>query len=115
VYHITRVVCVTRVSFRYISAYLSSFFSLPVKRESGEHLTHEQVINQLDDDTVSYEVSLGMSSQFTELLRVSLKVETGMYDAAVSWLKDLLYGSEFTKERYARILVSRETDHRPSS
>ncbi|EIN14202.1 hypothetical protein PUNSTDRAFT_49027 [Punctularia strigosozonata HHB-11173 SS5] len=83
----------------YVSTYLSSFFSLPVRRASGEYLTHEQVINQLDDETVSYEVSLGMSNQFTELLRISLKVEVGMYDAAVAWLKDLLYGSEFTKER----------------
>ena len=84
---------------RYISAYLSSFFSLPVTRESGEHLTHEEVINKLDNETVSYEASLGVGDQFCETLRVSFKVETPMYETAITWLRDLVYGSEFNKER----------------
>lgn len=83
----------------YIQAYLSSFFSLPVKRQSGERLSHEQVVDQLDDQTVSYDVSLGTSGRFTETLRVTLRVEVAKYELAVAWLRDLLYGSEFVKER----------------
>lgn len=83
----------------YITAYLSSFFSLPVKSESGERFTHEEVINRLDSETVSYEPSLGIGEQFCETLRVSFKVETAHYETAIAWLKDLLYGSEFDKER----------------
>ena len=85
--------------FRYISAYLAAFFSLPVKRQSGEYLTHEQVVNKLDNETVSYEVGLGMSGSFAEIFRVSIKVEIALYDAAVAWLKDLVYGGEFNKDR----------------
>lgn len=70
-----------------------------MKRESGERLTHEEVINQLENETVSYEVGTGIGGAFTELFRVSLKVETALYETAVSWLKDLLYHSEFDKER----------------
>ncbi|KAH7931086.1 hypothetical protein BV22DRAFT_1027850 [Leucogyrophana mollusca] len=87
----------------YISTYLSSFFTLPVVRESGERLTHEQVINQLDDETVSYEAVLGVSEQFTETVRVSFKVETARYESTVLWLRDLVYGAVFDKER---LLVS---------
>jgi hypothetical protein len=72
---------------------------LPVKRQSGEYLTHEQVINKLDNETVSYEVGLGMSGSFTELVRISVRVETALYEAAVAWLKDLIYGSEFHQDR----------------
>ncbi|KAE9411017.1 hypothetical protein BT96DRAFT_952834 [Gymnopus androsaceus JB14] len=75
----------------HISTYLSAFFALPVK----------QVINKLDDETVSYEIGLGISNSFAESLRVSIKVETAAYETAIAWLKDLVYGSEFDKERLA--------------
>ncbi|KAL6304310.1 Metalloenzyme, LuxS/M16 peptidase-like protein [Sparassis latifolia] len=83
----------------YMSTYLSSFFSLPVTRSSGEKLTHEEVVNRLDNDTVSYEVNLGVSGTFSETMRVTIKVETAMYESAIAWLKDLVYDSIFDKER----------------
>lgn len=63
------------------------------------HLTHEQVVDKLDEETVSYDASLGYSGSFSELLRVSLKVEKNNYDVAVAWLKDVVYGGKFDKER----------------
>ena len=85
---------------RYFQPYLGSFFSLPVKRQSGERLSHEEVVDQLDEQTVYYEVNYGTSGMFAEMLRVTIRVEVAKYELAVAWLKDLLYGSEFTKERY---------------
>jgi Zn-dependent M16 (insulinase) family peptidase len=70
-----------------------------VKRASGEDLTHEEVVNQLDDETVSYEVNLGFAGMFSELARVSIKVEEHRYATAVAWLHDLLFGSRFDRER----------------
>ncbi|TFK41069.1 Metalloenzyme, LuxS/M16 peptidase-like protein [Crucibulum laeve] len=83
----------------HISAYLSAFFSLPVVRGTGERLSHEQVINKLDNETVSYEVGLGISNAFSDMLRVSIKVEVGLYETAIAWLRDLVYGAEFDRER----------------
>ncbi|KAF8844003.1 hypothetical protein BDN67DRAFT_895938 [Paxillus ammoniavirescens] len=83
----------------YISTYLAAFFSLPVKLENGEVLSHEEVVNKLDDQTVSYEAALGMSDQFTEAVRISFKVETSQYESAVTWLRDLVWGAVFDKER----------------
>lgn len=88
--------------YRHISTYLSAFFALPIQRQNGEVLTHEEVINKLDDETVSYEVGLGSSGVFSEAFRVSIKVETAAYDIAVAWLKDLVAGARFDKERCAR-------------
>ncbi|KAJ7169964.1 Metalloenzyme, LuxS/M16 peptidase-like protein [Mycena filopes] len=82
-----------------ISTYLSSFFALPVVRQSGERLTHEDVVNKLDNETVSYEVGLGLSNSFAETFRISIKVEIAQYETAIAWLKDLMYGAEFDKER----------------
>ncbi|KIK71096.1 hypothetical protein GYMLUDRAFT_147646 [Collybiopsis luxurians FD-317 M1] len=86
---------------KHISIYLSAFFALPVRRLSGERLSHEEVVNKLDNETVSYEIGLGFGGSFAENLRISLKVETANYENAVAWLYDLLYGSEFDKERLA--------------
>ncbi|EDR15625.1 uncharacterized protein LACBIDRAFT_300739 [Laccaria bicolor S238N-H82] len=83
----------------YISTYLSAFFSLPVTRLSGERLSHEEVINKLDNETVSYEISTGISNAFTDVLRVSIKVEVALYETAIAWLRDLVYGGEFDKDR----------------
>jgi hypothetical protein len=84
---------------RYIQPYLSSFFSLPVKRHSGERLSHEEVVDHLDEQTVSYEIGLGTSGAFSETMHVAIRVEVAKYELAVAWLRDLLYGSEFSKER----------------
>ena len=71
-----------------------------MKRQSGECLSHEEVVDQLEEQTVYYEVSLGTSGMFAETLCVFIRVEVAKYELAVAWLRDLLYGSEFTKERY---------------
>lgn len=89
----------THLPTRLISTYLSAFFALPVVRQSGERLSHEDVVNKLDNETVSYEVGLGMSNAFAETFRISIKVETAHYETAIAWLKDLMYGAEFDKER----------------
>ena len=63
-------------------------------------LSHEEVINQLDNETVSYDVDLGVSNCFTDIFRVSIKVEIANYGTAIAWLKDLVYGAEFNRDRY---------------
>ena len=82
-----------------MSAYMSAFFSLPVVRHNGVRLSHEDVVNQLDDDTVSYQVQLGDSGCFENIFCVSIEVEYSAYETAVAWIRDLIYGSEFDKER----------------
>lgn len=82
-----------------MSAYLDAFFALPVVRHNGVRLSHEDVVNQLDDETVSYRAEFGVSNSFMNTFRVSIQVEKARYETAVSWLRDLIYGSEFDKER----------------
>lgn len=84
---------------RYLSTYAAAFFSLPVRLENGEILEHEEVVNQLDDLTVSYEAGLGLSDQFTEFARISFNVEMPHYESAIAWLRNLVWGAVFDKER----------------
>ena len=62
-------------------------------------LTHEDVANQLHNDTVAYGIYYGVPGRFMDTLHVTIKVEVGAYETAVAWLRDLIYGSEFDKER----------------
>ncbi|KAG8859116.1 hypothetical protein FRB96_004686 [Tulasnella sp. 330] len=83
----------------HLSIYLASFYSLPVTRTDGTKLAHEEVIKQLDNCTVSYDCGLGCQEYFQNLLRFCIKVEVEQYEAAVAWLRDLIYSAEFSPER----------------
>lgn len=60
------------------------------------------MIKQLDDDTVAYDITLGVNEYFCEITRVALKVETAQYAKGIAWLRDLLYGAVYDPERYVR-------------
>ena len=89
------------IPLRYVNTYLSSFFALPIQRASSVRLSHEEVINQLDNETVSYSVKLGFDAPqaFKDVVCVSIKVEIVHYDIAIAWLKDLVYGADFGEDR----------------
>ncbi|SGY31172.1 BQ5605_C002g01214 [Microbotryum silenes-dioicae] len=77
--------------------YLDSFFSLPVTQADGTMLDFEEVVRQLDAETLSYSIDLNSPLQEGVTLRV--KVEKGKYATAVAWLGDLLCGSSFSVDR----------------
>jgi Zn-dependent M16 (insulinase) family peptidase len=68
-------------------------------------LSHEEVINSLENETVAYGTSLGLDGYFTQTVRISLKVETAKYDNAIQWLSDLIYRSKFDKTRCSASLI----------
>ncbi|CAG8657149.1 528_t:CDS:10, partial [Cetraspora pellucida] len=82
----------------YLEIYLESFYSLPLNRPNGEHLTFEQVVNELNKDTVSYEHNLGIKG-YEGMICFSVKVEAAKYATGIQWLRDLLWNTEFTVER----------------
>lgn len=83
----------------HLKVYLNAFFSLPVTRSDGTKLTHEEVVKQLDGLSVGYDINFGQGDLFQNLIRVTVRVEPKRYEEAVAWLKDLIYGAEFTKDR----------------
>ena len=81
----------------YLELYMDIFFISPIKNGAVE-LTHEQVVNGLEQDTVSYNNSLGLggSSNFSagafgQLMVVSMKVEKDKYEKALDWLENLAH------------------------
>ena len=83
----------------YVILYLNALFTLPLSFPDGTRLTHEEAINLLDKETVSYDVILGVNGSSNELLSVSIKVEVSKSATGVSLLRDLIYHSEFAEDR----------------
>ncbi|KAI5480305.1 zinc metalloprotease [Pseudohyphozyma bogoriensis] len=80
-----------------LPVYIDTFFSLPVTRADGTELGFEEVVTQLDADTLSY--SIDTSTPLQEAITVKMKVPRKKYEIAVSWLRDLLAGSHFAVDR----------------
>ena len=80
-----------------INLYRDSFFSLPLVLKDGTRLSFEDVIKSLDSDTVSYACGLGRG--LSEGIEIMIRVAKDKYPQAISWLRDLLFNSEFDVER----------------
>lgn len=81
-----------------LSIYMETFFTLPIKRGS-EIIDFEQVVVELERDTVGYGIDSAGELGNNEGIRVSFQVEIENYKVAVRWLTELLYNSIFDVER----------------
>lgn len=81
-----------------LAIYVENFFSSPMLR-NGSKLGFEQVIVELERDTVSYDMESGSKLGNSETLAIKLEVEVEKYETAIRWLKDLMSSSVFEPER----------------
>ncbi|BEI83257.1 hypothetical protein CcaverHIS002_0311250 [Cutaneotrichosporon cavernicola] len=88
-------------------------FNLGIKRPDGTELNYEEVINQLNDFTVSSGSKFSVRSCFSEAFSVFIKAEKSQYAEAISWLRDVLLYSVFTKERL-EVLIAKELQNLPA-
>ena len=77
-----------------LSIYLENFFNAPVMRD-GNTIEFEQVVMELEKDTVGYGVDTGSALGNPEILKIVLQVEREKYETAIRWLKDLLWDGMF--------------------
>ncbi|KAF2435009.1 putative zinc metalloprotease [Tothia fuscella] len=78
--------------------YMENFFDTPVERD-GKLINFEQVVTQLERETVSYSLDSGSQLNAAETLLFKFVVEPDKYETAVKWLRDLLFNGIFTAER----------------
>ena len=80
-----------------LAIYLDNFFNAPVMRD-GKKIEFEQVVMELEKDTVGYTIDSGSSLGNPEVLRIQLQVESEKYEVAIRWLRDLLWDGVFDIE-----------------
>ena len=87
-----------------VNIFISSFFELPVRR-NGAIMGFEDVVKQLEKDTIDYTIDSAAGLDNPELLRIRLKVEPAKYLTAITWLRDLLLHSVLDEERLKSTLA----------
>jgi Zn-dependent M16 (insulinase) family peptidase len=92
-----------------LSVYMEAFFNLPVQR-NGHTVSFEEVVVELERDTVGYDIHSAGDVGNIECLRISLQVELEKYTVAINWMKQLLWDSVFDVSRLeavtARLLAN---------
>jgi len=101
-----------------LSIYFEAFFALPIKRGS-ETISFEQVVVELERDTVGYIIESAANLGNVECLRITFQVEIERYQTAIKWIKELLWSSVFDVERLkavnSRLLADVPDDKRDGS
>lgn len=85
-----------------LSVYTEAFFNIPVRR-NGKTIDFEQVVVELEKDTVGYSMENARPLGNSEMLRVSFQVEREKYETAIAWLQELCWNSIFDVERLRAI------------
>ncbi|XP_971907.2 uncharacterized protein C05D11.1-like [Tribolium castaneum] len=89
----------------YLPLMLESLFESPI-RKNGKLIPYEEVIEQLNNDTVSFSSSIGLGSKslfkcgpYSHTISVMLQVEVAKYEKGIEWLRDILYNTVFSVDR----------------
>ena len=81
-----------------LAIYLDNLFNSPVTRD-GKRIEFEQVIMDLEKDTISYGFEAGNGIGNPEVLVLRMVVEAEKYEVAIRWLKNLLWDAIFDLTR----------------
>ncbi|KAL8997888.1 MAG: hypothetical protein Q9169_002970 [Polycauliona sp. 2 TL-2023] len=84
--------------------YLENMFTSPIER-NGKRIEFEQVIMELEKDTVGYTVGLGSGLGNPEVVNMRISVEVEKYASAIQWLEEIIWSGIFDVERIASTTV----------
>ncbi|KAL8961254.1 MAG: hypothetical protein Q9193_002162 [Seirophora villosa] len=87
-----------------LTIYLENMFTTPIER-NGQRIEFEQVIKELEKDTVDYGIGLGSAIGNPEVLVMRLSVEVEKYASAIQWIKELIWNGVFDLERLSSTTV----------
>lgn len=105
--HFTLVLCTGLVPTEIkplLSVYMNNFFTTPIIRD-GKRIEFEQVVTEMEQDTILYRVDTGAPVGNSELITIKFVVEPDKFETIVKWLRDLLLNSIFDEERLSTTIT----------
>ena len=85
-----------------LAIYMDNFFNTPMTRD-GKEIGFEQMIMELERDTVGYSMESGQATGNPETITIKIQVEVEKYQTAIQWLRDLIFSSIFDVKRIRSI------------
>lgn len=80
-----------------LTVYLENMFTSPIER-NGQRVEFEQVIMELEKDTIGYSIGLANALGNPEVLNMRISVEVEKYGSAIRWLKEIIWSGIFDIE-----------------
>lgn len=81
-----------------MSIFMDNFFNTPIKRD-GKMVSFEDVVMELEKDTISYALNGGGRVYDPESVFLSFQVEPEKYTAIIEWIRALMFDSVFDLRR----------------
>lgn len=72
----------------------------------GNLISYQEVVTQLNNETVAYGVNFGLTGRFVQLVTLVFQVEREKYLKGIQWLHELIFETVFEEERIS-IVVKR--------
>ncbi|KAL9129924.1 MAG: hypothetical protein Q9217_001772 [Psora testacea] len=98
--------------------YMENFFAAPMMRDS-KRIDFEEVIMELERDSVGYGIDSGTSLGNSETINVFMQAEVEKYETAIRWFQELMFQSIFDIGRLdatlARLLAEIPDEKRSGS
>lgn len=88
---------------RYLSI-MEEIFSLSIELPNGTYIPYNEVIANINNDLVEFELDNGFENLFVELLSVKIKFEASNYEKGIEWLINALKYSVFEETRVKVII-----------
>eukprot|EP01080_Neovahlkampfia_damariscottae_P006879 gene6879-11041_t len=88
----------------YLELYLECLFECPIEKKEVK-LTHEEVVQLLNDETVSFSNGTGLSGgnfvcgSFAQLTYFEMKFDSSKFERGLEWIHDILWNTKFDPER----------------
>ncbi|TGZ84481.1 hypothetical protein EX30DRAFT_337006 [Ascodesmis nigricans] len=81
-----------------IPIYFENFFNTPVMKD-GVRVEYEQVVSQLEDVTIDYNIERAHYVDLPESIRIRFHIEMEKYAEAINWIRILLRDAIFDEKR----------------
>lgn len=88
---------------KYMSV-LEEIFGLSVQTPDGQYIPYNDVISQINNDLIEFQLDNGFDGQFYELTNVKVKFENQNYAKAIDWVLKILKYSVFEESRVKVII-----------
>jgi Zn-dependent M16 (insulinase) family peptidase len=86
-----------------LAIFMEAFTNLPVDRD-GTTIPFDQIVVELERDTVGYSMNSASALGNVECIRITLQVEIEKYSTALNWIQELLWHSIFDISRLKSIV-----------
>ncbi|XP_012262723.1 uncharacterized protein C05D11.1-like [Athalia rosae] len=97
----------------YIPLFLEAILECPVMRNDGLFIPYEQVVAELEEDTIATSTRIGFDNParfscgvYSQSANLMLQIEPAKYSRGIQWIRELLYETELTPERL-RIIAAK--------